>query len=75
MFASRQRITKPSGLAKDQMTGAGAGSNAAGKTLQRKDLSPFPDLGGTQTVTLWRNPGIHLDHGESRQIVSFGPEA
>lgn len=75
MFASGERITKPSGLAKDQMTGAATGPKGAGKTLRRKDLSPFPDRAGTQTVTLWRNPGIHLDHDESRQIVSFGPEA
>jgi hypothetical protein len=75
MFASGERITKPSGLAKDQMRGPGAGAKGAGIALRHKGLSPFSDRGGTSTVTLWRNPGVDLDHGESRQIVSFGLEA
>jgi hypothetical protein len=74
MFASGERITKPSGLAKDQMRGPRVGVQEAGKALRDKDLSPFPDRAGTSTVALWRNPGIDLDHGESRQIVSFGPK-
>jgi hypothetical protein len=75
MFASGERITKPSGLAKDQMRGPGAEAKGTGKALRHKDLSPFSDRRGTSTVTPWRNPGIGLDHGEGRQIVSFGPEA
>ena len=66
MFASRVRITKPSGLAKDQMTFGAAVADQAGIPRQLNDLPRVVIGERTSSVTRWCNPGIRLGHSASR---------
>jgi hypothetical protein len=74
MFASGERITKPFGLAKDQMSFSGTVVDGTGNRRQLNDLLPFSVWRAISSAARPRNSGIRLGHGASRQFDSIRDE-
>jgi len=72
MFASGERITKPFGLAKDQIAGFGPISRGIVNPLCRKGLAAVSRLRRTSPATRSRNTAIPSGHGPAANSTQSG---